>query len=362
MFFSNTAVPFTLPPTVQLRFRVFYTVPACVLIWEGTVVDNREPSTGLETRELQLHLLEDKPPGGTSLWHSSPTLQDFMDSSQVGPREPYRAGPPYNKHYEILTLVFLISQRNSNKLTNFHGVQQCLHKAHNEPRTLLYQHKAFQALITQAWDKIQKTTPKDAQTQDTIFSFTVSDPGQTLKSPKTVKKRDHSSCAHGPVRPQHLPWKHSRFSWYRSKCTWNFLHWQPQAHSDTKVDAKNDLRCSLLLYGVCLLKEPIKATEWSGWWGHLLEPAQAQGSHPPAPTGVCGINPGHSSNSGKDFLGPNSTSFIVAHVWSWVVQQNLCRQISASVLLSQGIWAKALQQLKPFQAGSPTNPLPGSPA
>ena len=88
MFFSNTAVPFTLPPTVQLRFRVFYTVPACVLIWEGTVVDNREPSTGLETRELQLHLLEDKPPGGTSLWHSSPTLQDFMDSSQVGPREP----------------------------------------------------------------------------------------------------------------------------------------------------------------------------------------------------------------------------------------------------------------------------------
>ena len=158
MFFSNTAVPFTLPPTVQLRFRVFCTVPACVLIWEGTVVDNREPSTGLATRELQLHLLEDKPPGGTSLWHCCPLIyrshlplryKTLRILLRLG-AEAYRAGPPYNKHSEILTLVLLISQRNSNKLTNFHDVQQCLHKAQNEPRTLLYQHKAFHELITQA--------------------------------------------------------------------------------------------------------------------------------------------------------------------------------------------------------------------
>ena len=151
----------------------------------------------------------------------------------------------------------------------------------------------------------------------------MSDPGQTPKSPKTVKKRDNSNDAHGRVRPQHFPWKHSRFSWYLSKCTWNFLHRQPQVHNDTKVDAKNDLRCFLLLYGACLLKEPTKASEWSGCRGHMLEPApQAQGSHPPATTGVCGISPAHCSNSGKDFSWPNSTSFIAAHVWSRVVQSN----------------------------------------
>ena len=135
---------------------------------------------------------------------------------------------------------------------------------------------------------------------DTIFSITVSDPGQTSKSPKTIKKRDNSSDAHGPLRPQHLPRKHSRFSWYLPKCTGTFLHWQPQVHNDAKVDAKNDLRFSLLLYGACLLKEPTKARAWSGCWGHLLEPApQAQGSHPPASTAACGLSPGHSSNSGK---------------------------------------------------------------
>lgn len=161
----------------------------------------------------------------------------------------------------ILTLVLLFSQQDSNKLTNFHGVQQSVHRAHNEPLTFLYKHKAFQALIAHAWGKIRKRTPKDPQTQDTIFSFRVSDPGQTSKSPKTMKKRDNSNDAHGPLRTRHLPRKHSRFSWYLPKCTWTFLHRQPQAHNDTKVDAKNDLRFSLLLYSACLLTEPTKARE-----------------------------------------------------------------------------------------------------
>ena len=177
-----------------------------------------------------------------------------------------------------------------------------------------------------------------------------------------MKKRDNSSDAHGPLRPQHLPRKHSRFSWYLPKCTWTFLHRQPQVHNDNKVDAKNDLRFSLLLYGACLLKEPTKARAWSGCWGHLLEPApQAQGSHPPAPTGACGLSPGHSSNSGKDFSWLNSTSFIAAHVWSRVVKSNLCRQVSASALLSQEHELRHWN-LKPFHEGSPTNLLPGSPA
>ena len=95
----------------------------------------------------------------------------------------------------ILTLVLLFSQRDSNKLTNFNGVQQSVHRAHNEPLTLLYKHKAFQALITHAWGKIQKRTLKDPQTQDTIFSFTESDPSQTSTSPKTMKKRDNHNDA-----------------------------------------------------------------------------------------------------------------------------------------------------------------------
>ena len=262
---------------MQLRFRVFCTVSVCVLILGGTVVDNGEPSTGLAPRKLQLHLLEDEPPGCRSLWHLCPliyrnhlplryrTLWLFSGWAQ----RALRAGPPYNKQSEILTLVLIIPQQTLTNLQTFMA-SNSVHRAHNEPRTLLYKHKAFQALITHAWDKIQKMTPKDPQTQDTIFSFTVSDPGQTVKSPKTVKKRDNSNDAHGPVRPQHLP-RFSRFSWHLSKHTWNFLHQQPQAHSDTKVDAKNDLRCPLLLYGSCLLKEPTKTREWSGWWGHLLE-------------------------------------------------------------------------------------------
>ena len=169
---------------MQLRFHIFCTVSLYVLILGGTGVDNREPSTGLEARELQLHLPEDEPPGCRSLWYRCPLILGIIfpyvtglyDSSQVRPRDPYWAGPPYNKHSVILTLVLLFSQRDSNKLTNFHGVQQSVHRAHDEPLTLLYKHKAFQALITHAWSKIQKRTPKDPQTQDTIFSFTVSDP------------------------------------------------------------------------------------------------------------------------------------------------------------------------------------------
>ena len=160
---------------------------ACVCAYFGrTGVDNREPSTGLAARELQLHLLEDKPPGCRSLWYRCPLIlgaifpyvTGLYDSSQIGPRDPDWAGPPYNKYSVILTLVLLFSQRDSNKLTNFHGVQQSVHRAHDEPLTLFCKHKAFQALITHAWGKVQKRTAKDPQTQDTIFSFTVSDPGQ----------------------------------------------------------------------------------------------------------------------------------------------------------------------------------------
>ena len=102
----------------------------------------------------------------------------------------------------ILTLILLFSQRDSNKLTNFNGVQQSVHRAHNEPLTLLHKHKAFQALIAHAWGKIQKRTPKDPQTQDTIFSFTESDPSQTSTSPKTMKKRDNhnDAMAHWDLR------------------------------------------------------------------------------------------------------------------------------------------------------------------
>ena len=117
MFFSNTAVPFPLPPIVQLRVHGFCTVPVWRVFLGGTVVDTREPSSGLAARELQLHLLEDKPPGCRSLRHHCPLIlraifpyvTGLYDSSQVGPRYPYRAGPPYNKHSEILTLVLLIS-------------------------------------------------------------------------------------------------------------------------------------------------------------------------------------------------------------------------------------------------------------
>ena len=165
---------------MQLRFCVFCTVPVCVLILGMIIVYNREASTDLVARELQLHLLEDEPPGCRSLWQRCPVIlgaifpyvTQLYDSSQVGPRDPYWAGPPYNEHSAILTLVLLISQRNSNKLTNFHGVQQSVHRAHNEPETLLYQHKAFQALITHAWDKKQKRTPKDPlDTRHHIFIY-----------------------------------------------------------------------------------------------------------------------------------------------------------------------------------------------
>ena len=111
-----------------------------------------------------------------------------------------------------------------------------------------------------------------------------------------------------------------------------------------KLMHKNDLRFSMLLYGACLLKEPTKARVWSRCWGHLLEPApQAQGSPPPAPTGTCGLSRGHSSNSGKDFSWLNNTCFIAPHVGSPVVKSNLCRQVSAAALLSQGTRAKALE-------------------
>ena len=104
----------------------------------------------------------------------------------------------------------------------------------------------------------------------------------------------------------------------------------------------------MLFYGACLLKEPTKAREWSGCWGHLLEPdPQAQGSHPPAPTGTCWLSPGHSSNSGKHFSWLNSTSFIAAHVWSQAVKSNLCRHMSAAALLSRGTGAQAEPQTTP---------------
>ena len=164
---------------MQLRFHVFCTVPVCVLILGGTGVDNREPSTGQAARELQLHLLEDEPPGCRSLWYRCPLIlwaifpyvTGLYYSSQVGPRDLYGAGPHYNKHSAILTLVLLISQWASNKLTNFHGVQQSVHRAHDEPWTLLYKHKAFQALTTHAWGKIQKRTLKDPQTRHHIFIY-----------------------------------------------------------------------------------------------------------------------------------------------------------------------------------------------
>ena len=133
ILFSNIAVPFTLPPTVHLRFRVFCTMPVCLLILGRRGVDNREPSTGQAARELQLHLLEDKPPGSrslciTALWFSepsSPTSQDFMTLLRLGPEIPTEQDHLINKHSAIVTLVLLISQQASNKLTNFHGVQQC---------------------------------------------------------------------------------------------------------------------------------------------------------------------------------------------------------------------------------------------
>ena len=130
--------------------------------------------------------------------------------------------------------------------------------------------------------------------------------------------------------------------------------------NDTKVDAKNDLRCSLLLYGACLLKEPTKARAWSGCWGHLLEPApQAQGSHPPAPTGACGLSPGHSSNSGKDLA-----EFHILHWCSRVVTSCQIKPLQASVSLSTAVLGTRAKHwnLKPFHAGSPINLLPGSPA
>jgi hypothetical protein len=168
---------------------------------------------------------------------------------------------------------------------------------------------------------MRQNTKEDTQgstdTRHHIFIYSEWSRSNTEISTKTMKKRDHSSDVHGPLRPQHLPRKHSRFSWYLPKCTWTFLHQQPQVHNDNKVDAKNDLKFSLLLYGACLLKEPTKARAWSGCWGHLLEPApQAQGSHPPAPTGSCGLSPGHSSNSGNGFSWLNSTSVVAAHLWS----------------------------------------------
>ena len=164
---------------MQLRFRIFCTVSLYVLILGGTGVDNREPSTGQAARELQLHLLEDEPPGCRSLWYRCPLIlwaifpyvTGLYYSSQVGPRDLYGAGPHYNKHSAILTLVLLISQWASNKLTNFHGVQQSVHRAHDEPLTLLYKHKAFQALITHAWGKIQTRTLKDPQTRHHIFIY-----------------------------------------------------------------------------------------------------------------------------------------------------------------------------------------------
>ena len=71
-------------------------MPVYALILGGTGVGNREPSTGLAARELQLHLLEDKPPGCRSLRYRCPVIlgaifpyvTGFYDSSQVGPRDP----------------------------------------------------------------------------------------------------------------------------------------------------------------------------------------------------------------------------------------------------------------------------------
>ena len=70
ILFSNIAVPFTLPPTVQLRFRVFCTVLYVCLFWEG----QEYIELSLAARQLQLHLLEDKVPGYRSLWHCCPRI------------------------------------------------------------------------------------------------------------------------------------------------------------------------------------------------------------------------------------------------------------------------------------------------
>ena len=73
-----------------------------------------------------------------------------MTLLRLGPEIPTEQDHLINKHSAIVTLVLLISQQASNKLTNFHGIQQSLHRAHNEPLTLLYKHKASQALIAHA--------------------------------------------------------------------------------------------------------------------------------------------------------------------------------------------------------------------
>ena len=55
-----------------VKITCFLYCAVCVLILGGTGVDNTEPS--LAARQLQLHLLEDKPPGCRSLWHRCPLI------------------------------------------------------------------------------------------------------------------------------------------------------------------------------------------------------------------------------------------------------------------------------------------------
>ena len=78
-----------------VKITCFLYCAVCVLILGGTGVDNTEPS--LAARQLQLHLLEDKPPGCRSLWHccpldfselSSPMSQNFMTLLRLGPQIP----------------------------------------------------------------------------------------------------------------------------------------------------------------------------------------------------------------------------------------------------------------------------------
>ena len=64
-------------------------MPVCVLILGGTGVDNREPSTGLAARELQLHLLEDEPPGCPLIFRSHlPLRHRTLTLFRLGPEIP----------------------------------------------------------------------------------------------------------------------------------------------------------------------------------------------------------------------------------------------------------------------------------
>ena len=79
----------------------------------------------------------------------------------------------------------------------------------------------------------------------------------------------------------------------------------------------------------------------------LGAPARTSSSSPRLPSSCTHrclrAQPRPHSNSGKDIFWLNSKSFIAAHVWSRVVKSNLCRQMSASALLSWGTRAQAVE-------------------